>query len=48
MDNIVSLAKEMIDAGKKDDCLPKSKLPPNFLFPNPMTAYRLNSLSAVG
>lgn len=48
MDNMVSLAKEMIDAGKKDDSLPKSKLPPNFFFPNPMTAYRLHSLSAIG
>lgn len=45
---LVSLAKEMIDAGRGDDVVPKSKLPPNMLFPSPMTAYRLHSLSAVG
>lgn len=48
LDDIVSLAKEMIDAGKGDDAVPKSKLPPHFFFPNPMTAYRLHSLAAVG
>lgn len=48
VDDMVSIAKEMIDAGKGDDAVPKSKLPPHFFFPNPMTAYRLHSLSAVG
>lgn len=48
VDDMVSLAKGMIDAGKGQDAVPKSKLPPNFFFPNPMTAYRLYSLAAVG
>lgn len=48
VDDMISLAKEMIDAGRGDDAVPKSKLPPSFFFPNPMTAYRLHSLSAVG
>lgn len=48
VDDIVSLAKDMIDAGRADDAVPKSKLPPGFFFPNPMTAYRLHSLAAVG
>lgn len=48
VDDIVALCKEMIDAGRGDDAVPKSKLPPEFPFPNPMTAYRLHSLSAVG
>lgn len=46
--DIVSLAKGMIDAGKGDDVVPKSELPADFFFPNPMTAYRLHSLAAVG
>lgn len=48
VDDMISLAKEMIDAGRGDDAVPKSKLPPGFFFPNPMTAYRLHSLAAVG
>lgn len=48
VDDMVSLAKGMIDAGRGDDVVPKSKLPSNFIFPNPMTAYRLHSLAAVG
>lgn len=48
VDDMVSLAKGMIDAGKGDDAVPKSKLPSSFFFPNPMTAYRLHSLAAVG
>lgn len=48
MDDMVTASKEMIDAGKKDDAVPKSKLPPKFFFDNPMTAYRLHSLAAVG
>lgn len=48
VDDMVSIAKEMIDAGKGNDAVPKSQLPPSFFFPNPMTAYRLHSLSAVG
>lgn len=48
MDGMVTASKEMIDAGKKDDAVPKSKLPPRFFFASPMTAYRLHSLFAVG
>lgn len=48
INNIVSITKEMIDSGRQDDAVPKSKLPPNFIFPCPFTAYRLNSLTAVG
>lgn len=46
--DIVSMTKEMIDNGKPNDVVPKSKLPPNFIFPCPFTAYRLHSLIAVG
>lgn len=48
VDDMVSLAKDMIDAGSGEEVVPKSKLPPTFFFPNPMTAYRLHSLAAVG
>lgn len=46
--DMVSLAKNMIDTGKGEDVVPKSKLSAGFMFPNPMTAYRLHSLAAVG
>lgn len=44
---MVGLATEMINAGRKDDAVPKSQLtqPP---FPWPVTAYRLHSLAGVG
>lgn len=48
IDDIVSITKEMIDNGRQNDLVPKSKLPPNFIFPCPFTAYRLHSLTAVG
>lgn len=48
VNDFVSLAKEMIDAGKGDDVVPKSRLPPDFPFDCPLTAYRLHSLAAVG
>lgn len=46
--NIVSMTKEMIDNGKENDAVPKSKMPPGWIFPCPFTAYRLHSLIAVG
>lgn len=48
VDDIVSLTRDMIDNGKQKDAVPKSKLPPNFIFPCPFSAYRLYSLTAVG
>ncbi|KAI3394082.1 hypothetical protein diail_3258 [Diaporthe ilicicola] len=46
-DKMVGLATEMINAGRKDDAVPRSRLarPP---FPWPVTAYRLHSLAGVG
>lgn len=48
LDDMVSLAKNLIDSGKGGDVVPKSRLPADFMFANPMTAYRLYSLAAVG
>lgn len=48
VDKFVATAKEMIDVGMKDEIVPKSKLPPDFPFECPFTAYRLHSLAAVG
>lgn len=46
-EKMVAVAAEMINDGRKDDAVPKSKLsrPP---FPWPVTAYRLHSLASVG
>ena len=46
-ERMVGLANEMINDGRKDDAVPKSKLPRPF-FPWPVTAYRLHSLASVG
>ncbi|KKY36128.1 putative dolichol-phosphate mannosyltransferase [Diaporthe ampelina] len=46
-DRMVALATEMVNDGRKDDAVPKSRLPRPF-FPWPVTAYRLQSLAGVG
>lgn len=48
MDEIVSVTQEMIDTGKQREIVPRSRVPPNFIFSCPFTAYRLHSLCAVG
>lgn len=48
INDIVSVTQEMIKDGKPNEFVPRSKLPPNFFFPCPFTAYRLHSLVAVG
>ncbi|KAF3769921.1 DUF1749-domain-containing protein [Cryphonectria parasitica EP155] len=47
-DSFISTAKEMINAGNANDAVPRSRLPPDFPFECPLTAYRLHSLAAVG
>lgn len=48
VENLVTKTEAMIDAGQKDEVVPKSSLPPGFPFECPITAYRLHSLCAPG